>query len=355
MDETNLSEQRQWGRLTRGVVAAVGLTAVILFIYTVRPVIGPLIVAGLIAYVLNPAVIRVGQVSRMSRETAVIPVYLIFLVVLITVPVVLTPILIAQGQELALELAAFDLRSVPILLALERFFDFDLAPLANPLSQVQQGLQRIFRPELAVTIVQAVLTNLAWVAVTLVAAFYLLRDWSSLRDWLVGLAPDEAQPEIWRIYGEIKVVWQSYLRGQLSLMLLVGTSSAIGGALIGLPGALLLGLLAGLLDVIPSAGPFVAMLVAIAIAGIEGSTYLPVSNLWFMGIVAAVYLTIQMIENIWWRPAVMEQSLKIHPAVVFLAVMGALVLISPVAALIAVPTIGSISIISRAIVDRLSE
>jgi predicted PurR-regulated permease PerM len=73
-----------------------------------------------------------------------------------------------------------------------------------------------------------------------------------------------------------------------------------------------------------------------------------------MVIVTAVYLTIQVIENIWWRPRVMAQSLKIHPAVVFIAVMGALTLIGPLAALIIVPTIGSISVIGRAFLDHLT-
>jgi predicted PurR-regulated permease PerM len=354
MQAANESTQlRSWSRLTRLVVTAVSLTAVFLFIYAARAVIGPLIVAGLIAYALNPAVGWFMRVTKLPRKTAVIPIYLLFLIILTTLPIILIPILIEQGSGLAAELAAFDLRDVALLSALERAVGLDLEAIANPLAQIQSGLSQIFRPEMAVTLGQTVLTNLAWIAVTLVAAFYLLRDWSGLRDWLISIAPEEAQPEIRRIYEEIKVVWRSYLRGQLLLMLLVGTVSAIGGAAVGLPGALLLGLVAGLLDVIPSVGPFVAMIIAIGIAGIEGSSYLPVSNVVFMLIVAAVYMTIQTVENVWWRPAVMEHSLKIHPAVIFVAVMGALALISPVAALIAVPTIGSISIIGRAVMTRL--
>jgi predicted PurR-regulated permease PerM len=351
--ERESSKFQSWGTLTRGVVVAIALFVLATVLYLVRAAIGPLIVATLLAYILNPAVVWLAQYGRLSQKTAVVPVYLLFLVVLITLPVILIPILVRQGQGLAVELANFELQTIPLVITLEQLFGFDFTPLADPLSQIQQGLLGLFRPELAVNLLQAVLRNLAWVAVMLVTIFYLLRDWSGLRDWLISIAPEEAQPEIWRIYREIKVVWQAYLRGQLLLMFLVGISSAVGGAIVGLPGALLLGLLAGLLDVIPSVGPVVAMVVAIFIAGIEGSTYLPVSNIWFMVIVAAVYNVIQVVENIWWRPRVMAHSLKIHPGLVFLAVIAALVFVGPVAALIVVPTIGSISIIGRTISQGL--
>jgi predicted PurR-regulated permease PerM len=351
--ETKSKKPQSWGVATRGVVVAISLFILAATLYLVRAAVGPLIVAALLAYVLNPAVGLVVRYSKLSRKTAVIPVYLLFLILLATLPVILVPILIKQGQSLALELADFELQSVPLIISLEQLFGFDFTPLADPFSQIQQGLLGLFRPEMAVNILQIVLRNLAWIAIMLVTVFYLLRDWSGLRDWLISIAPEEAQPEIWRIYREIKVVWQAYLRGQLLLMFLVGISSAIGGAIVGLPGALLLGLLAGLLDVIPSVGPVVAMVVAIFIAGIEGSTYLPVSNIWFMVIVAAVYNVIQVVENIWWRPRVMAHSLKIHPGLVFLAVIAALVFVGPVAALIVVPTIGSISIIGRTISQGL--
>jgi predicted PurR-regulated permease PerM len=355
MAQTKTSDMKQWGRLTRIVVVTVSLIILILTLYAARRLISPLIIAALLAYVLNPAVAWVEGYAQWSRARAVIPIYLLFLIGLGIIPAVVSPPLIEQGRSLALDLANFDLENVAFLTQIEQRVGVDFALLADPLSQIQQGLLSLFRPDLALSLLQAVLTNLAWVAITLVAVFYFLRDWRYLRNWLISIAPDEAQPEIQRIYEEIKVVWQSYLRGQLSLMLLVGVASAIGGAAVGLPGALLIGVLAGLLDVIPSVGPAIAMIVAIFVAGLEGSTYLPVSNVVFMVIVAAVYMTVQTVENIWWRPKIMGESLKLHPGLVFVAVMGALAFVGPLAALIVVPIIGSVAIIGRTVRARLIE
>jgi predicted PurR-regulated permease PerM len=130
-------------------------------------------------------------------------------------------------------------------------------------------------------------------------------------------------------------------------MFVIGILSGVGAAAVGLSStAVALGLLAGLLDIIPSAGPAVAMVIATAVAWFQGPPdYIHLSNFWFAMLLLGIFTAIQTIENIWLRPRIMGHSLKMHPGVVFVAVMGALAIGGILVALVIIPTIGTLSIL----------
>jgi predicted PurR-regulated permease PerM len=180
-----------------------------------------------------------------------------------------------------------------------------------------------------------------------------LQDWERLREWLIRLAPVSYQPDVRRLYQEIRDAWQAHLRGQLLLMMLVGVLVGLGSAAIGLRHAMLLGLLAGGLDLIPSLGPIVAMVVAVAVAWFEGSTYLPLSKGWVVAMVIALYTLVQQMENIWLQPRIMGRRLRLHPGLVFIAVTSALTLGGTVVALIIVPLLASARVVGRYVHCRM--
>lgn len=136
-------------------------------------------------------------------------------------------------------------------------------------------------------------------------------------------------------------------------MLLVGFLTGLGSAVIGLRHAMLLGLLAGGLDLIPSLGPIVAMVVAVAVAWFEGSTYLPLSKGWVVAMVIALYTLVQQMENVWLQPRIMGRRLRLHPGLVFIAVSGALTLGGTVVALIIVPLLASAGVVGSYVHRRM--
>jgi len=196
-------------------------------------------------------------------------------------------------------------------------------------------------------------TNLLWVLLILVTTYYLLRDGPRISTWFVRLAPERLQSDIERLFFETDYVWSAYLRGQLTLSLIIGVMTAIVTAAVGLPGALVLGLLAGIFDVIPSLGPTVAGAISVVVALFLGSTYLPLSNFVFGLIVLAVFIVIQQIENIWLRPQIMGHSLSIHPAIVFVSVLGALAVVGVLGALVIIPVVATLSLVGRYFHRRL--
>jgi hypothetical protein len=125
------------------------------------------------------------------------------------------------------------------------------------------------------------------------------------------------------------------------------------GSLVGLPDALLIGILAGALDVIPSLGPIIALVIATLVALFQGSYYLALSNIWFALLVFGLFFLIQIVENIWLRPRILSHSLRLHPALVFVAIIGALALAGVVAALVIVPVIKSSEVLGSYLIRRM--
>lgn len=335
-----------WSRTTRYIAFFVMLAGFIWFMWLIQNLLAPLIIAGLLAFVLNPIVGYVNNISKLPRQWVVTLVYVVIIGALTIVTVTFAPVAVEQAQGLTAELQIVQAEIVSTLntqadnLGLDLDFDRFSTDL-EALFSSSLSTDQIFR------FVQATSQNLVWILIILVSTFYLLQDWHRLREWLIELAPDMYRADARRLYGQIKETWQAYLWGQIVLMLIIGVLSGVASAAVGLPGsAVVLGLIAGVLDIVPSAGPAVAMAIATAVAWYQGApAYMNLSDVWFAMLLLGVFVAIQTIENIWLRPRIMGRSLKMHPGVVFVAVMGSLAIGGILIALVIIPTIGTLSIV----------
>ena len=95
------------------------------------------------------------------------------------------------------------------------------------------------------------------------------------------------------------------------------------------------------------------MVVGAGVAFFAGSTYLSISNFWFMLLVVAIFAFIQGVESVWIRPLIFGHSMRLHPAIVFVAIVGALALAGVVVALIIIPIISSLEILGNYIFRRI--
>jgi predicted PurR-regulated permease PerM len=180
-----------------------------------------------------------------------------------------------------------------------------------------------------------------------------MTDWAEIREWLLGLAPENSRHDIRHLYWNIRSVWLNYLRGQIVLMLIVGMVFTIIYLLIGLPGAIIVGALTGLLTLIPDVGPLIGTIVAVIVALLKGSTYLPISNLFFALLVIATYGVLIAIKNVWLRPFIMGRSVRMHEGLVFVGILGAVIYEGILGALIVVPVMASIGVLGRYIRSRM--
>ena len=343
---------RSWNKTTRYFVLTLSLAALLWFFIAARGLISPLAIAALLAYILNPGVAFVNRRTKLPRKWVVLLVYLISLAVLITLGIVLAPLIGEQIQNLADELAQVQkqLESVASPVIILGIYEL---PLNEIVSNFGVASTNFISPDLILGVIASTSTNLAWILVILVTTFYLLQDWHILREWLLDLVPGEYQTDARRLYFEVQAVWSNYLRGQLVLMFIVGLLSGIGLAVIGVPGAAVLGILAGILDAILSVGPIIAMLIAAAVAWVDGSTLFALSSSWVALLVLILFGLIQMVENVWLRPRVIGQWVHLHPAIVFIAIMGSLALAGVLVTLIIIPVLSSAGVIGRYIYCKI--
>lgn len=322
-------------------------------IIKLQPLISALIIAGLIAYILHPLVNFLIRRTKLSHNGAVTIVYLIFLILLIAIPAILTPVVIAQTREFIPDIEFLTerlktLTGTPLVIGgfsipLNNVFSDLEASIAQTVTQIATNLGFVLAD---------VSTNLLWGLIALVSVYYLLRDSHRLHRWLLSYIPQQYHPHTNHLLHEIDLIWGSFLRGQLLLMLIVGVFSWLGTMAVGMPAALIIGVIAGVLDIIPSLGPTLAALIAVTIALFEGSTFLPVSNWLFAIIVLAIFLIIQQAENIWIRPALMGRRLRLHPAIVFVSVLTSLALFGILVTLIIVPLLSTVGMVTRYLRDR---
>jgi predicted PurR-regulated permease PerM len=302
---------------------------------------------------LYPLVKRVEVYSRRSYFTAVGLIYFPFLLVLIATPGLLIPLIIREFRTLSGELSEV-ITQIELLLSNSvtvmgiTFSPEQLAAFLNLTSES-------FAPaaEATIQVLEATSTSLLWFLVILVAMYYLLLDWQGLRDWFIGLAPEREQADILRLLQEINQTWRAYLRGTLALMFIMGIFFAIVGLAIGLPGAFALGLLTGLLSIIPELGPTIAGIISVLVALVEGSNFLPLSNFWFAVLVGVIYIVVMQVKALWLRPLVMGRFLHMNTGLVFVAIIGAALISGILAALIILPLLVTIGQIGRYIRARL--
>lgn len=320
--------------------------AFIWFVQHFSPLIGPLMVAGLLAYLLNPLVGLIeARLPRLPRRFVVLLVYLAFLIAVgvgtgLLVPAALSQYPVVFSALNSLPDAVMRLENTLSGLGIQ----LELTELARGL---QTRLVQSLDPAAALQTIQRASANVVWVLLVIVMLYYLLLDWDRLRAWLFNLLPAAHRPEAERLYVAIKGVWRAYLLGQLALMTVMGVLSGVTAAAIGLPGALDIGILTGVLDIIPSLGPTIAIFIAAIIAWVRGSTFLPLSEPAFMLLVIGLFSGIQVLENVWLRPHIMGQRLRLHPGLVFLAVISALALVGILAALVVVPLLATADLLLR--------
>ena len=156
-------------------------------------------------------------------------------------------------------------------------------------------------------------------------------------------------------YIEIREIWAGYVKGNITLMLIVGVAFTFAWLLIGVPGAMILGLIAGILTIIPDLGPAIAAGFAVMVGLIEGSQVLNVSNLMFGAIILIIYLVLINIKGIWIRPKIFAKSVHMHEGIVFAAIIIAVMVQGILGALVIIPLIASASVIFRYLYNKLLE
>jgi len=347
---------RRWDAATKRTVMLVLLVLFALILYRFRGLLPPLVLAFLLAFILDPAVDMLEARARISRTAATALVFTAVVLVLLSAPAVAIPSVVRAVRS-------FNLDFLRIVADLDRWvrqpvvvfgFQWDLREVYL---QLREALQAFARNVAAGTfnLVVGFASTLFWLLFILLSAFYLTRDADRLVAWLDTLPPPFFQEDFVRLREQITDVWNAFLRGQLLMGLLMAAITTAVDAAVGLPNALALGLLAGLMEFVPNLGPIIAAVPAVLLAFFQGSSWLPLSNPWFAVLVLGLYVLIQQIEGNLLLPRVLGRSLRLHPLIVLVAVIAGGSLAGILGMLLAAPTVATLRVLGRYIYCRLTD
>ncbi len=345
---------RIWDVRIRYFVLAALLIFIVWAVWYIREIYRPLIISGMLSYFLSPAVNFLTSRTRLRRRVAAHIVYFTALFVFLVLPFTILPGLSDEFDSIRADFNhAMD--GLQVLLSQPR----QLGSLNIYLGLIIPGLRGMFsgafvaQPQDALRFLQMTSRGFLWTLVVLVTTYYFVTDWSKLRLWLIHLAPESEQPDLHRLYLRIRTIWMSYLGGQLRLIAILAILYMLAWLAIGLPGAVVLGLLAGLLNLLPEIGPAGAAVLATIVAFLEGSAFLPLNNLWFAVLTLGLYLLINNFKTIWLQPRILGHSVLLHEGIVFVAIIAALILQGVLGVLIVVPLLASLGAIGSYLRSRL--
>jgi len=310
-------------------------------------------VAGIaIAYFLDPLVNRLAQL-RMPRGLAAFVVLTLFLTLLVLVIMLVVPILEAQVLDLAARLpsllAAARREAEDLMqMAQQRLSPEDFAKLreavGGKLADMFAVLGSVFRD--VVTRGLALANLLSLVFVTPVVSFFLLRDWDRILVRLDGWLPRAQAATIREQALRIDEILSAYLRGQLSVCVVLGIYYAVGLTLLGLNFGSVIGLLVGVLAFIPYVGFAIGFVLALLLALTQFSDQHHVLY------VVALFVAGMTIEGNLLTPKLVGERVHLHPVWVVFALLSFGTLFGLLGVLIAVPMAAMIGVLVRFALSR---
>lgn len=335
----------QWAALALGVVWVVWLLA---------PILSPFVFAALLGWLGDPMVDRL-EARRMQRNTAVVLVFSVMTLVLAIVAILLVPLLEQQLVTLVESLPNYRDWFVQTALPwIERRTGLQILSWLDP-----ERLFQLIREhwQSAGGVAAAVLgyvsrsgfALMGWLANIVllpVLTFFFLRDWDLLVERVGALVPRDHYDTVRRLARESDEVLGGFLRGQLTVMLILGVLYAIGLWAVGLNLGILIGLIAGLLTFVPYLGP-AAIVVFGGIAALV--QYGDWQHLAGVGVVFALG---QVIESYWLTPKLVGDRIGLHPMAVIFAVMAGGTLFGFLGMLLALPVAAVANVLLRYAQDR---
>jgi len=319
------------------------LAAALLIFWLARPILGPFVIATVLAYAFSPLVASAERRTGLSRLVIVLIGYAVALTGLGVLAWFLTGHLVAELQLLS--------TSGPDSLAatLRGLLGSDTIVLGSTTITVQQisaeiqaavsGL--VSSPGSAIEVAKQIGDLALNVVLVIIVTFYLLVDGQRFINRTVRVLPLEHREHTMELLGHIHEVLGRWLRGQLLLVALVSiVVYLILGPVLHLRYALAIAILTGVLEVIPLVGPVIAAAIAATDAFAQAGTQTAV-------VVIVIYVILRQVEDQLVMPVVIGRAVHLHPVVTIFAVLVGLSTYGILGGLLGVPAAAAVNVVFR--------
>lgn len=329
-------------RMPRWLLWIGGLALLFLFIYGIRGALLPFVLGLAIAYLLDPAVDKL-ETWKVPRWLATVLVLVIFFAALTSVGFLLAPILSDQITGIIRSLPRYIEQVRPFVM---KFIE-NTGQNADAQKLVQEAGAKAFTwiSDSLGSVLAGGLQLFHVVTLLLISpvvAFYMLRDWditkAHIDDWL----PRAHEPMIKHLLKESDTALAGFVRGQLTLCLVIAILYAVCWSMLGLQYGLLLGILTGILAFVPTVGQLLGTVLAVIIAITQFGGNVP-----HILLVGGVYVLAQLLETAILVPKLVGEKVGLHPVWVLFAVFAGGELMGMVGIFIAVPVAAVLAVVAR--------
>ncbi len=304
------------------------------------------LIAVILAAGLEPLIAWIRGRFRLSRGPAILVVYGAFLVAVVGLVTIVLPAAIAQFGGAIDRLPSF-LDRIGVWAA-----GLQPPPVAASIVRLVDAARRMVAPSSAnlpsTTDVMGVGLTVAEMLVTtvtiLAVVYYWLVEHARLQRFALAFVPEHRRAGVRATWNEVENRLGMWVRGQLILMLAIGIATAAACTILGVPGALLLGLVSAVTEAIPLVGPFLGAVPAVVMA----ATVSPQLAL----AVAGVYLVLQLIEGNVLVPVVMRHNVGISPFLVILSLLVGGAVGGLLGAFLGVPVAAAIELMAEGLQAR---
>jgi len=296
--------------------------AAIWFFEKIKTILFITFVAYIISVGLNKPICKIQEKFHWKRSASSVFVYFMFAIIVSIFLAIIVPPL---AREFSVMLTAFKLP--PEIDRMLDTFELNLQDIGQFTTQWGGSLST------AISVISSTFSGALTVIMTLVISLYIsIEKGQVVRDFSWLTQDNKKIKQFEEAAQEINIQLGNWIRGEFTLMIIVGTLVFVGTALIGLPYSLPLALLAGMMEIIPNIGPTVSAMPAIFIALI---------TLGWPGaiITLALYVIIQQLENNLIVPRIMQRNVNVSGLTVILGILIGGTIFGVAGALLAVPTI----------------
>ncbi|MBE8214912.1 MAG: AI-2E family transporter [Endozoicomonadaceae bacterium] len=323
---------------TQKILLMTSLCAVcILLLYLLSPILFPFITGIVLAYLSNSFLLKI-QAFKIHRTFSVLVMFIVFFILSIILALIVTPVFVKQIKLLIHQLPEgllwFQTQLNTILMSFGISDHLlNLQDLSKKLTLDWADNVDLFK-FLKESLKSSSYTLIHWMInliLTPVVAFYLMRDWDDIIQRLKALFPEKIMLKITQVATECDIVLSGFIKGQLSVMMVVAILYSLGLSIVGLQFALLIGVTAGLLSIIPYLGFFAGLVLAL-LAGsaqfVEWSSFISILIVFFIG---------HLIEGMILAPLLIGDRIGLHPVVVIFAILAGGQLLGITGVLLALP------------------
>ena len=342
------NQQRAWSW-------AIGLTVFLLLLYLLRGVMLPFVAGMAVAYFLDPACdwLEEKGCSRMFATSFITASFFLLALLLL---VLLAPVAFGQAVDLIEKIPqyarAIPEKAAPLVERLKPYvgeegvaeilavFKASTGDAVKWLARMAGGLVSQF---------EALANLMSLLLITPIVSFYLLRDWDHLVAKVDSWLPRAHVETIREQFREIDKTLAGFVRGQVTVCLILGAFYGIGLSLVGLDFGFVVGFATGLVSFVPFFGMLAGFVIGMALAFAQFDSWLPV------GLVAAVFLAGQVIEGNFLTPKMVGERVGLHAVWVIFALLACGALFGFVGVLLAVPLAAVVGVLVRFGVGRYLE